>query len=53
MMLEVWTVQEVFFKSLLDLTPEIVETTFHSRFRLRFLKYPLLKKVVSFRLPKI
>ena len=28
---------------------EIVETTFHSRFRFRFLKYPLFKKVVSFR----
>ena len=32
---------------------EIVETTFRSRFRFRFLKYPLLKKVVSFRVPEI
>ena len=32
---------------------EIVETTFRSRFHFRFLKYPLSKKVVSFRVPKI
>ena len=32
---------------------EIVETTFRSRFRFRFLKYPLFKKVVSFRVPEI
>ena len=32
---------------------EIVETTFRSRFRFRFLKYPLSKKVVSFRVPEI
>ena len=36
-----------------DLQAEIVETTFRSRFRFRFLKYPLFKKVVSFRVPKI
>ena len=33
--------------------PEIVETTFRSRFRFRLLKYPLFKKVVSFRVPEI
>ena len=32
---------------------EIVETTFRSCFRFRFLKYPLFKKVVSFRVPEI
>ena len=36
-----------------DPEAEIVETTFRSRFRFRFLKYPLSKKVVSFRLPEI
>ena len=35
------------------LEAEIVETTFRSRFRFRFLKYPLFKKVVSFRVPEI
>ena len=35
------------------LCPDIVETTFRSRFHFRFLKYPLLKKVVSFRVPEI
>ena len=37
------------------MTAEIVETTFRSRFRFHFhfLKYPLFKKVVSFRVPEI
>ena len=37
------------------LKAEIVETTFRSRFRFsfRFLKYPLFKKVFSFRVPEI
>ena len=34
---------------MVHLKAEIVETTFRSRFRFRFLKYPLFKKVVSFR----
>ena len=35
-----------------SLDAEIVETTFRSRFRFHFLKYPLFKKVVSFWVPE-
>ena len=48
-----YIINDINYKRRLDLEAEIVETTFGSRFRFRFLKYPLFKKVVSFRVPEI